>query len=196
MVRKIFNIVTTVVLIALVALVIFVFITRMSGNTPTIFGYTVFRVQTDSMTPTLKVGDVILVKECKPEDVKPGDIITYKVTTGSLAGQTITHRVAEEPVERDGVYYYRTKGDKAGASMDDEISYEVLKGKYVRTIPFVNKFYEFFLSPAGLITFIGIIIALFGYEMISLILSYKAAGEKDEDYYAPPNRKPKKKRKK
>ena len=196
MVRKIFNIITTVILILLVALVVFIFITRMSGQTPSIFGYSVFRVQTDSMTPTLNVGDVILVKECEPEDVKLGDIVTYAVTTGRLSGQTITHRVAEEPVERNGVYYYRTKGDKAGAALDEEFSYDVLKGKYVRTLPFLNKLYGFFLSPAGLINFIAVIIVLFGYEMISLIVSYKASGEKDDDYYAPQNRKPKKKRKK
>ena len=196
MVRKIFNIFITVILILLIALVVFIFITRMSGSTPTLFGYSIFRVQTDSMTPTLNVGDVILVKECEPEDIKPGDIVTYRVTYGTLAGNTITHRVAVEPEEREGVYYYQTKGDKEGASMDDEISFDVIEGKYVRTLPFVDKIYSFFLSPAGLITFIGVIIVLFGYEMISLIVSYKTAEEKGDEYYAPPNRKPKKKRKK
>jgi signal peptidase len=195
MVRKIFNVFTTIVLILLVALVVFIFITRLSGNTPSIFGYHVFRVQTDSMVPTLNVGDIILVKETSAEDIHNGDIVTYRCLYGNLAGQTITHRVAQEPEVRNGQYYYVTKGDKAGAVLDDEISYDQVEGKYVKTVPYLDKMFSFFLSPAGLITFIALIVVLFGYEMISLIMSYKSIDEKDDDYYAPKNRKPKKKRK-
>lgn len=195
MVRKIFNIITTVVLIVLIVFVIFLFIVRMNGNTPSLFGYSVFRVQTGSMVPTLNVDDVILVKSCEPEDIHRGDIITYQVTSGHMAGATITHRVYQEPEERDGVYYFVTKGD-ANNTPDEEISFDVVQGKYVKTLYLIDKLYSFFLSPAGLIVFIGVIVVLFGYEMISLIISYKATDEKDEEYYAPPNRKPKKKRRK
>lgn len=196
MARKIVNILTTVLLVLMVALVIFVFISRASGHTPSIFGNRIYRVQTDSMVPTLEVGDVILVRDADPEDIHNGDIITYRVTSGELAGQTITHRVAQDPEVRNGVYYYRTKGDREGAVMDAEISYDQVEGKYVNTLAFLNKMYSFFLSPTGLIVFIGIIILLFGYEMISLIISYKATDEMDEEYYAPKNKKPSKKRKK
>lgn len=194
MVRKIINIITTVVLIVLIVIVVFLFIMRMSGSTPSLFGYSVFQVQTGSMEPTLKVGDVILVKHVDPEDILLGDIITYEADIGEMRGKTITHRVAVEPVERNGEYFFRTKGDKAGAAMDEEISYNVVKGKYVKTLHLLDKLYSFFLSPIGLITFVGLIILLFGYEMISLIVSYKTLDEKDDDYYEPPNRKPKKKR--
>ena len=196
MVRKIFNVIITIVLILLIVLVVFIFIMRATGSTPTIFGFSIFRVQTDSMIPTLQVGDVILTKQVAPEEIQMGDIVTYECRSGALEGQTITHRVAQEPEERDGVYYFRTKGDKLGAAMDDEISYDQIKGRYVRTLPIVDKMYAFFLSPGGLIAFIAIIVVLFGYEMISLILSYKSIDAKDEDYYAPPNRKAKTKRNK
>lgn len=193
MVRKIINIASTVLLIAMIALVVFLFVIRMNGNTPSLFGYSVYRVQTGSMEPTLKVGEVILVKSCDPEDIHEGDIITYKMTYGSLAGQTITHRVAQEPEVRNGVYYFRTKGDNNNA-LDEEITFDVIQGKYVKTLALVDRLYSFFLSPLGLIVFIGVIVLLFGYEMIALIVSYKATDEKDEDYYAPKNKKPKKKR--
>lgn len=196
MVKKVFNVLTTVLLIALIVLVVFIFISRVTGNTPTILGYRIYRVQTDSMTPTLKVGDVILSKKTTAEDIHLGDIVTYDAVDGQMAGKTITHRVVEEPEVRDGVYYFRTRGDKEGATLDPEISFEQVEGKYVRTLPLLDKMYTFFLSPGGLIAFIAIIIVLFGYEMISLIMSYKDIDEKDDDYYAPPNRKPKKKRKK
>ena len=196
MVRKILNVIVTVILVILIAVVVFIFISRMNGSTPSIFGYSVFRVQTDSMTPTLQVGDVILTKQVPAEEIRLGDIITYDCKEGPLAGQTITHRVAQEPEKRNGTWYFRTKGDKAGATLDNEIAYDQVKGKYVRSMPIVDKLYSFFLSPAGLITFIGVIVVLFGYEMISLIVSYKRVDEKDDEYYAPPNRKPKTKRNK
>ena len=196
MAKKIFNVISTVILVVLIALVVFIFVTRMTGNTPTVFGYHVYRVQTDSMVPTLNVGDVILVRDASAENIREGDIITYRVLEGDLAGQTITHRVYQPPEERGGTYYFVTKGDKEGAVPDQEISYDQVEGKYVRTLPWIDKMYTFFLSPTGLITFVGLIIVLFGYEMISLIVSYKSLDEKDEDYYAPPNRKPKHKRKK
>lgn len=196
MVRKIFNVIVTIVLVLLIVLVVFIFITRATGSTPSIFGYSIYRVQTDSMVPTLQVGDVILSKQVAPEEIHLGDIVTYECRSGRLEGQTITHRVALEPEERGGVYYYRTKGDKEGASLDDEISYDQVKGRYVKTLHLIDKLYSFFLSPGGLIAFIAVIVVLFGYEMISLIMSYRAIDDKDEDYYAPPNRKKSTKRNK
>lgn len=196
MFRKILNILSTVVLIFLIAVVVLVFISRMSGNSPSVFGYHVFRVATDSMTPTLKVGDVILVKETAAEDIHNGDIITYNGTEGEFSGKVITHRVIADPVISDGVYFYQTMGDKEGAVADPQITYDQVEGRYVRSLPLIDKLYTFFLSPGGLIAFIALIFILFAYELISIILSYKAIDEKDDSYYAPPNKKPRHKRKK
>ena len=194
--RRIFNGLVTALLVATVAFVVMIFVARLTGNTPSVFGYRVFRVLTDSMTPTLEVGDVILVRDCEPEEIHNGDIITYNGEVGSYRGKSITHRVVEEPEVRDGVYYYWTKGDRQGAMIDPEISFYQVEGKYVRTIPYIDKLYTFFLSPAGLISFIGLIVVLFGYELVSLLWTYKTADAKDDDYYAPKNKKPKAKRKK
>lgn len=196
MFKKIFSIITTVILVLLIFLVVVIFITRISGGAPSLFGYHIFRVQTDSMVPTLQVGDVILVKSVPAEEIAVGDIITYKVVSGELAGNTITHRVVEEPEIRNGVYYFTTQGDREGALVDEEFPYDRVEGKFLRKLPVFDKVYTFFLSPAGLITFIGIIIVLFGYEMISLVRAYRALDEKDDDYYAPKAKKPSKKRKK
>ena len=193
--KKILNILSTVLLIVMIAVVVLIFAARLSGKSPSVFGYHVFRVSSGSMTPTLEIGDVILVRECEPEEIHNGDIITYHGLEGEFKGKVITHRVTMDPEVRDGVYYYQTKGDKEGALIDPEISYKQVEGKYVNTLPLIDKLYSFFLSPIGLVIFVAVIIALFAYEIISLIVSYKRIDEKDEDYYAPKNRKPKKKRK-
>lgn len=195
-IRKVINVFASIVLTVAVAVVVFVFIARLTGNVPSLFGYSVFRVRSDSMTPTLLVNDVILDKKVKPQDIHNGDIISYKCLSGDMAGQTITHRVVEEPKVRGGIYYYHTKGDKEGAVMDAEIEYSQVEGIFVCKLPLLDKLYTFFLSPYGLITFIFVILVLFGYEMISLIVSYRSLDEHDDDYYQPKPKKPSKKRKK
>jgi len=191
-----FNVFSTIILVLLISVVVFVFITRLSGHVFSVFGYTLFHVQTDSMEPTLMVGDIILDKKVPAEEIKVGDIITYDCLSGDLAGHTITHRVIREPENKNGVYYFQTKGDKPGAEPDAVISYDQIEGKFIQTIPWLNKVYSFFLSPYGLVTFIVLILVLFGYEMLKIFSSYRAIDEKDDDYYAPKPKKPSKKRKK
>ena len=194
--RKFINIFTTVLLVLMVAAVVLVFVVRLTGNSPSVFGYHIFRVSSGSMEPELNIGDVILVKSAPVEEIAEGDTITYKGSEGDFSDKMITHRVIEAPHEENGIWYLRTQGIVAGSYPDPEITYGQVQGKFVSKLTFMNKVYTFFLSPAGLITFIFVIIALFGYEMISLVLSYKAIeAEKDEDYYAPKNKKKSKKRK-
>lgn len=193
--RRLLNILSTIFLILIIGVVIFVFIIRISGNVPSVFGLSVFRVRSDSMEPTLLVNDVILDRQVAPEEIKKGDIITYMCEIGELKGQTITHRVIEDPVVDGGIYHYQTKGDKEGASPDAGITYDQVLGKYAFKIPWLDRVYTFFLSPYGLIVFILIIMVLFGYEMISLLISYRTLDEKDDDYYEPKPKKKSKKRK-
>ena len=194
--RKVRSIISTVFLVFLILVVIVIFITRITGHVPSVFGFSIYRVQTDSMSPTLMVGDVIVDKKIAAGDIQKGDIITYDCLDGELAGQTITHRVVTEPECRSGTYYYQTQGDRSDSKPDPVISYSQVEGKYLYKIPWLNHVYSFFLSPYGLISFILVIMVLFAYEMISLLVSYRSLDEKDDDYYEPKQKKKSKKRKK
>lgn len=196
MVRKVFNVIATVFLIFLILIVIVIFIARTNGKSPSLFGYHVFRVSSDSMEPTLKVKEIILVKEVKPEEVSTGDIVTYVGERGEFKDLTITHRVYSGPTKHGDTYWLTTKGDKEGAEPDPEIPFDRVEGKYIRSLPVIDKMYTFFLSPGGLIAFIGLIVVLFGYEIVSLIISYKTIDEADDEYYEPKQKKASKKRKK
>lgn len=195
MARKIINIIFTVLLVLLILLVIFIFIIRATGNSPSIFGYRVFRVSSGSMEPELSIGDVILDHTVKAEEIQKGDTITYKGKEGDFKDMMITHKVIDEPYQKDGVWYYQTQGIVNGSIKDPIITYDQVQGKLIKKLTFLNKIYTFFLSPYGLITFILVIMVLFGYEMISLILSYKKIEEKDDDYFEPKQKKKSKKRK-
>ena len=152
---------------------------RISGEAPSIFGYQVFRVSSESMEPELMVGDVILVKEATVEDIKKDDIVTYKGEEGTFNGKMITHKMLEDPQYVDGQYVFKTSGIYDGAIPDPEWYEDQLVGEYVRKVPFVDKVYTFFLTPYGLVAFIVVIMVLFGYELIALILSYKDLDEDD-----------------
>ena len=175
------NILTTFILVILVVSVLFFFGTRLMGKTPSVFGNYVFRVSSESMEPTLKVGDVILVHSVKAEDIHKGDIVTYTAQSGEMRGREITHRVVEEPVVTDGSYHYQTKGDAPNATLDPEISYSQIRGKFVIKLVVIGWFFNTISTPIGMVVFIGLIILLFGYEMVSLLVSYKSIDTLDEE---------------
>ncbi len=161
---------------------------RISGEAPSIFGYQIFRVSSGSMEPELMIGDVILVKEADVEDIQKGDIVTYKGEEGDFDDKFITHKMIEDPQLVDGEYVFKSQGILTGA-LPDPIWYEdQLMGEFVCKVPFIDNVYTFFLKPYGLMIFILLIVILFGYELISLIVSYKTLDEleyadsKSEEY--------------
>ncbi len=77
-------------------------------------------VQTTSMLPTLKPGDLVLIEPVEPSEVKPGDIIAYNLVAYDIAPdgtpmdlrptRLITHRVIKV-INIGGRVYFKTKGD-------------------------------------------------------------------------------------
>ena len=114
--KKIIKSLAYIILIILVSLCIYTFITTdvMKKEYVNVFGHTYFVVKTGSMSGTLEVNDIIIVRVT--DKVKKGDIITYISKDGSI----ITHRlinivgdklitrgdvnnVEDEPITRDKV---------------------------------------------------------------------------------------------
>ena len=83
------------------------------------FGYSLFEVQTGSMSGTIEPGDWIIIKDTK--NVKIGDIITYR-----HSNDFITHRVIES---HGGTYV--TKGD-VNNTHDEPIDQSQIVGKVVK----------------------------------------------------------------
>ena len=179
--KKILSILGTILLVILLAVVVVMFNARLSGEAPSVFGYQVFRVSSGSMEPELMIGDVILIKEAEPQDIQKGDIVTYKGEEGDLDDKFITHKMIEDPQLVDGRYVFHTQGIYEGAVPDPDWYEDQLLGEFVCKIPFIDSVYSFFLKPYGLITFVLVIIVLFGYELIALILSYHTLDEIDDE---------------
>ncbi|MCI7085608.1 signal peptidase I [bacterium] len=174
---KILNIFLTVILILLVVLIAFIMFMRISGKTPNIAGYMVFRVSTGSMEPDLMVGDVILSKSVdNPEDLKIGDVVTYQGAVGNYKDKLITHEIVQEPYYDNGTCYVVTQGI-ANYESDPPVSTENIVGIMVTKIPFINNIYNFFITPWGLLTAILLILLAFSGEFYNI---YKMSRQKED----------------
>lgn len=90
--KKIFKSIACCFLALLVSLCLYTFIVTdiMKKDYVNVFGYTYFVVKTGSMSGTLEVDDIIIVKITK--DTKINDIITYVNSNGEI----ITHRLVRK----------------------------------------------------------------------------------------------------
>ena len=118
-----------------------------------IFGYTAFNVVTGSMSPTLEIGDVIVVKIT--DNIAQNDIITYYKDENF-----ITHRV----IEIDGESII-ARGDYNNGS-DSPITKDMVVGKVVDVFRGVGSIIDILLTPK---IFISIVITLF---LFSVFVSY------------------------
>lgn len=107
------------------------------------------------MKPVLNVGDLIIIKEINPAEIKVGDIIIFKVIP-ALQQQyhyppIVAHRVIKIE-EKNGEVIFRTKGD--AISVEDPFSVRPvdLKGKIYLKVPYVGLGILFLQSPTGKIT--------------------------------------------
>ena len=166
-INKIFGILLNVLLVLVAIIIIIgiyyiVQIKVLKNSYANLFGYTFFEVATGSMSPTINVGDVVIVHLTK--EVSENDIIVYK------EGENfITHRLIKK---EEGKII--TKGD-ANNSEDRAIQEADILGKVVKIIPQIGNWRKAILSPEV----IGLIAILIILLVISFIYSSKAEGKND-----------------
>ena len=93
------------------------------------FGYRAYVITTNSMEPTINVGDIIIVSGIEKDKIKTDKIVTFEQNN-----QIITHRIVGiEETEKGSKYV--TKGDNNLTKDTEEISYEQILGTIVLKIP-------------------------------------------------------------
>ena len=120
-------------------------ITILKNDYSSFFGYSLFEVQTGSMSGTIEVGDWIVVKETN--DIELNDIITYK-----QGDEFTTHRVIEKYNDT-----YVTKGD-VNNTKDEPITDEEIVGKVVNVLPHFGILRKTLFNP---LVVVSLIITLF-----------------------------------
>lgn len=139
-VKKIWNWLTTILVVLVVILAILLVGARLVG-------LQVFTVLSGSMEPTYHVGSLIYVKKVDPFQLKSGDVITFMLDEDTVA----THRVVEVvPDEEDvSVIRFRTKGDANEAEDGSLVHYRNVIGTPVFTIPKLGYLANYIQNPPG-----------------------------------------------
>lgn len=173
------NIICWLLLACLVVTIVMFVISKINGDVPSAFGFSIYRVSSGSMEPELEVGDVILGKSVKdPMEIKVGDVVTFK-GSGELSGMLITHKVIVAPEEVEGEIMLQTKG-VANEIADTPINADRVVSVFICRVEILEAFYNFFFSPWGLLTIIALIILIFIDEVIAIIKSITGNTSKAE----------------
>lgn len=175
---KILNILKIIILVLLVLFVIATAYQKIIPNNPSIFGFRTFSIITNSMSPILKRGDVILVKEYQISEYKVGDIITFKGMGGELDGKIVTHELVSRSKE-DGKNIFYTKGKK-NSSLDPAVYEEQILGKYVYKFKIFSIIERLMDSTIGFILVILIpLVFIYFFEIKDIINEIKIIKNKE-----------------
>ena len=148
--QKILEYLSKILIFELIVICILAFISTvvLHKDYVNIGGYTFFIVASGSMSGTVDVNDMVIVKIT--DDFQVGDIVTYQAD-----GYFVTHRIIS--INKDQII---TKGDSNNTE-DDPIGRDKIIGKVVAIFPFMAIF-----EILGAIILISIIVVVFNFETI------------------------------
>ena len=162
-----------VLLIFALLITIMVFTSDKNNGVPSLFGRMPLTVESGSMEPTFKEGDLIIAKEIDDiNDLKVDDVISFW-TNEIVEGSNVinTHRIIEV-IDDNGTKSFKTKGD----NNDQEDTYIVypskIIGKWTGTrLGGVGKVMKFLKTKTGFLVCILIPMAIFFlFELFKLIM--------------------------
>lgn len=153
-------------LLSIPLLVITIFFLFSNSNFPS--AYKVFLVQSGSMSPAIKTGDLVVTKPSRK--YQKGDIINF-VSSNKF---NVTHRIVDTKNNR-----FTTKGDANKTPDQENVDLSQITGKVLYIIPRFGYFIIFVKSLPGLIALIVIPSTIIVYEeIIEIKKNIKKVAEK------------------
>ncbi|MBP0968430.1 MAG: signal peptidase I, partial [Oscillospiraceae bacterium] len=130
--KVVVNIAAWVIVFLALLVTILVFSSGNSSGVPNLLGYIPLTVESDSMSPTFKTGDLIISKQI--DDIaalNQGDVITFWTI---IDGQKVknTHRIVNVN-ESDGVRSFVTRGDNNPIDDESQVYAGDIIGKWTET---------------------------------------------------------------
>ena len=183
--KVVVDVLAWIILIAAFLVTLMVFSSSRNNGIASLFGIMPMSVQTDSMAPTFKAGDLIFVKKIDDLNaLSKDDVITfYTIIEG--ARTLNTHRIAEIN-DSDGIKSFITRGDNN--MIDDEIPIYAsdIVGKWTgKKIPGAGKVLTFLRSKTGFFVCIVIPMALFFlfelYKFVATMVESKQKMTKEDE---------------
>jgi signal peptidase I len=145
--KKFLNVISNLLFVMSMVVIIFLMYIAMKGiltkQEPQAFGYKMYSVNSGSMSPTIKVGSLIIVKMKEAGDINIQDIVTYRTSNGTV----VTHRVVD--IINEGNEYI-TRGDANKTNDPRALKKVNVIGKVVLTIPYIGTFLNIFRTGLGM----------------------------------------------
>lgn len=161
--KKIWNITSTVLVVAMVLCAVFLMGSRL-------LGFKCYNIISPSMEPEYRVGDLIYVKKVDPNTINEGDVITFIINEDLVVG---THRVVR--VDRENHRFY-TKGDVNEIEDQNPVHYNNVIGVPTFKIPKLGYVADFVQNPPGMYITIGV-----GIVLILIVFLPDMLGKKKEE---------------
>lgn len=138
-----------------------------------LFGFRAYVITTDSMKPTIKVGDIVIIQNVDESKININDVVTYRLTNES---ERITHRILDRTEE-----IYITKGDNNRLEDKDVIKYENIEGKVIYKIPALGKM---FLKTESILYFVFLSLIILTAYLYNRRLIMKSKIRREKKKYA------------
>ncbi len=180
--KKIITILPYIFFAITLLLIIQIVIALSNKTTPSVFGYSVFSVESPSMEPQYMTGDLVFVKLVGADEINLQDVITFH--RSDKPEIIITHRVVSI-TEIDGKRFFTTLGDNNHGIINDwetNFSEELLIGKVTGKSVFLGNVYNGIVAGGinivyGGAIFIFVIIGIA--EIVNITKEIKLAKNKD-----------------
>ncbi len=167
--------------VLLVLLLVTIVCAKLQNKVPKLFGHSVMRIVTGSMEPEITADDYILIRDCKPEDIKAGDIISFYSSDPDILGMPNTHRVAGEPILTENGLEFVTRGDANPENDAYRVTEDRIIGRYVGKLGILNALGNLFEGRAMLILLLILQFATVGIFFVSLFKKDMDENGKDPD---------------
>jgi signal peptidase len=122
-----------------------------------------------SMSPSMKVGDLVVVAPQSPDDLKVGDVIVFQSPIGN---GLICHRIIAITQE-DGSLVFHTKGDNNEDPDPFTLQSNSIVGKVQVCIPAMGYVVQWLRGPFGLL-------AIIAFGAVALLIPEKTEDKKKE----------------
>lgn len=146
MLRKICNLLTTILIIILAAMAILLI-------APRLMGYQSLAVLSGSMEPGIPVGSIVFTKEADPSLLETGDVVTYRLSGNTM----VTHRVVENDKAAQQLIM---QGDANETPDAAPVTYSNVVGKVAMHVPLLGYISIYIKTPLGIAGLCGFLVVL------------------------------------
>ena len=167
--RFILGFIKTIITLVLILMLAVILVQRFSSNNFSVGGIRVFTIISNSMLPYYEAGDILILKEENPSNIKIDDNVTYIGKTGQVKGLVVTHKVIDKR-EEDGKYYFTTKGTNNEIA-DPERDESQIYGKVVYKTVLLSALCKIMLKPAGYYILFMLVALVVSYQIVSTIFN-------------------------